>query len=40
MALVNNTQAPLAVAYYEQIRPHCHFYQFRLCPAALCQVRT
>jgi transposase len=24
MALVNKTQAPIAVAYYNQIRPHCH----------------
>lgn len=24
MALVHRTQAPIAVAYFEQIRPHCH----------------
>lgn len=24
LALVNNTQAPIAVAYFERIRPHCH----------------
>jgi transposase len=24
MALVHKTKAPLAVAYYEQVRPHCH----------------
>jgi transposase len=24
MALVHKTQAPIAVAYYEHIRPHCH----------------
>jgi transposase len=24
LALVNRTQSPIAVAYYDQIRPHCH----------------
>jgi transposase len=24
LALVNKTQAPLAVAYYQRVRPHCH----------------
>ena len=30
MTLVHNTQAPIAVAYYQQIRPHCHSEQHAL----------